>query len=219
MRRRRQVMLGALAALSLAVTVPLAQAGGSSSGVTGDQALAKRILPRVADYPTGWEIDTGSTPSDSGCFSKPENAQAPTARAQASPDFIDTSTGERAGANVALYSSPARARAALRAVSAAGPLACYRTTIANVLRASGVTLTRFTRVPLTIQPPLGDAMTAMRMTFGVEKKPNKGTLIIDLIFAQRRRALVSLGFNAESSLPSKYDERATAARAIARVPG
>ena len=82
-----------------------------------------------------------------------------------------------------------------------------------------LSVTRFSsRVPLAIQP-LGDSMTALRMTFDVEREPDKGTLIIDLIFAQRRRALVSLGFNAQALRPSIYEERATAARALARVPG
>ncbi len=207
-----------VAALPLAAAVPVAQAGSSASGAAGDRALAKKILPRVADFPTGWEINTDSTPADSGCFSKPENAHSPTARAQASPDFINTSTGERSGANVALFASAAGAKAALRAASAAAPIACYRATIEKVLGESGVSVTRFTRVPLAIQP-LADSMTALRMTFDVEMKPDKGTLIIDLIFAQRRRALVSLGFNAQALRPSIYEERATAARALARVPG
>ena len=61
-------------------------------------------------------------------------------------------------------------------------------------------------------------MTAMRLTFNVRKGTSRAALVVDLIFAQRRRALVALGFNAQSSLPSVYDERATAAKAVARVP-
>ena len=74
------------------------------SAAGGDQAIAKRVLPRVADYPSGWALDT-IKPSDSGCFSAPAKAHGPTARAQASPDFIDPASQERSGANVWIFPS------------------------------------------------------------------------------------------------------------------
>src|SRR5450432_2699854 len=119
MSRPRLALLALALALSVAAGSPLAHAGvPSSPAKAGDPLLAKRILTRIADYPGGWSINAGSKPSDSGCFSKPEQAHAPTARVQASPDFIDTSSQERSGANVSIYASPRSARAALRGVSA-----------------------------------------------------------------------------------------------------
>jgi hypothetical protein len=58
----------------------------------------------------------------------------------------------------------------------------------------------------------------MRLTFKVRKGAGRAALVVDLIFAERRRVLVSLGFDARSPLPSIDDERATAAKAVARVP-
>ena len=117
----RRALLALALVLAASAGAPLAHASAPMShGKVGDPLLAKRILTRIDDYPGGWSINAGSKPSDSGCFSKPERAHAPTARAQASPDFIDTSSQERSGANVSIYASPRNARAALQAVSAPG---------------------------------------------------------------------------------------------------
>ena len=58
----------------------------------------------------------------------------------------------------------------------------------------------------------------MRLTVAVRKGAQKAQLIIDHIYVQRRRALIAVGFNAQSSTPLVADERATVARSVARVP-
>jgi hypothetical protein len=210
MGRRVALVLGVV--LAAAIAWPQA-----ASAAAGDRAIAKRVLSRVADFPAGWTADATSKPSDSGCFSTPAKAQGPTARAQASPDFINQASQERAGANVWIFPSPRKARAALTAMTAAPPLACYRTTIRDVLTSSGITVTSFVKTPISLEK-LGDSATAMRLTVAVRKGSQRAQLIIDLFYVQRRRALVAVGFNAQSSTPLVADERATVARSVARVP-
>jgi hypothetical protein len=200
-------------AVALAGFAALPQAHAAS----GDQALAKRVLPRVADYPAGWAADPTSKPSDSGCFTSAANAHAPTARAQASPDFLNQERQERSGANVWIFLSAGKAHAALAAMTAAAPLTCYRKTISSVLTKAGLTVTSFVSGPLALGT-LGDAAKGTRLTVGVRKGSDKAQLTIDLIFVQRRRALIAVGFNAQSSQPLLADERTPIARSIARVP-
>ena len=213
MRGRRSTRRAAQA-LVLALVVAAVPQAASAAG--GDRAIAKRVLPRVADYPSGWALDT-IKPSDSGCFSTPAKAHGPTARAQASPDFIQPSSQERSGANVWIFPSAAKARAALGSLTAARPLACYRTTITRVLTDSGLTVTSFVKTPIPLEG-LGDSATGMRLTVAVRKGAQKAQLIIDLVYVQRRRALIAVGFNAQSSTPLVADERSTVARSVARVP-
>ncbi len=172
----------------------------------------------MADYPRGWALDPTSKPSDSGCFSRPATAHAPTARAQASPDFINNTTQERSGASAWLFATAPRAVGALAAMTGAGPLSCYRTTIEAVLEKAGLTVTSFSSTPLALAP-LGQSSRGFRLTVGVRKGADKAALVVDLLFARQDRAIVSVGFNAQSALPSVANERATVARSLARVPG
>lgn len=199
-------------------TVSLSTGASASSSVTGDPKLVKRIVSRVSDYPAGWALDPTSKPSDSGCFSTPATAHTPTARAQASPDFINNTTQERSGASAWLFASTPRAIGALASMTATGPLSCYRATIKAALEKAGLTVTSYTSKPLTLAP-LGASSRGFRLTVGVRKGSDKAALIVDLLFAQQRRAIVSVGFNAQSALPSVADERATVAKSLARVPG
>ena len=214
MKRARSASLAVLVlTVSLCGVAGLSQARAAS----GDQALANRVLPRVADYPAGWAADATSKPTDSGCFTTAANAHAPTARAQASPDFLDQTSQQRSGANVWIFSSAAGARAALAAMTGAAPLACYRKAVSSALAKAGLTVTSIVTGPLLLGT-VGDGAKASRLTVSVRKGADKAQLIIDLLFVRRRRALVAIGFNAQSSRPLLADERLPLARSIARVP-
>jgi hypothetical protein len=175
------------------------------------------ILPHASDYPLGWKTEAGSKPSDSGCFSAVEKAQGETARATASPNFVDATGSQRSGASVAMFPSPQKAHAALRAMVSGPPLACYRRTVSSVLATAGLTVTGLTTMPLAFTRP-GDAPTAARrLEVGVRKGASSATLTIDLIFVQQRRALISVGFNAQSTPLVRADEHTTLARAVSRA--
>jgi hypothetical protein len=206
-----------LAALMLTVALCGVTGLSQARAASGDQELANRVLPRVADYPAGWAADATSKPTDSGCFTAAANAHAPTARAQASPDFLDQASQERSGANVWIFPSAGEARAALAAMTRAAPLACYRRTISSVLAKAGLTVTSLVTGPLVLGT-LGDGAKGTRLTVSVRKGSDRAQLIIDLLFVRRRRALVAVGFNAQSSRPLLADERRPLARSVARVP-
>ena len=99
----------------------------------GDRALAKRILPRVADFPTGWEINTDSTAAGQRLLLEARE-RALADRAGAGVAGLHQQRRAASGPVRASRSSPrppARS-AALRAASAASPIACYRATIEKV---------------------------------------------------------------------------------------
>jgi len=206
-------------ALVLAVAVSAAAAGPSlaQAGRRGDQAIAKVILPHATDYPVGWKVEAGVTPTDSGCFTAAEKAQGETARATASPDFVDATGSQRSGASVSMFPSSQRAHAALVAVVSSAPLACYHATISRALAKAGLTVTRFTVAPLAFKRPGDTPTAARRLEVGVRKGADTATLTIDLIFVQQRRALIAVGFNAQSTPLVHADEHTTLARAVARA--
>jgi hypothetical protein len=116
-----------------------------------------------------------------------------------------------------MFPSPQKAHAALRAMVSGPPLACYRRTVSSVLATAGLTVTGLTTMPLAFTRP-GDAPTAARrLEVGVRKVANSATLTIDLIFVQQRRALISVGFNAQSTPLVRADEHTTLARAVSRA--
>jgi hypothetical protein len=209
-----------LVRLALVPILVLSAFSGSAlaeSRAGGDQAIAKLILPHATDYPVGWKVEAGSTPSDSGCFSAVERAQGETARATASPNFVDPSGSQRSSASVSLFPSAAKAHAALRAVVSSAPLACYRKTVSGVLAKAGLKVTRLTTAPLVYARPEDPPTAARRLEVGVRKGAESAVLTIDLIFVQQRRALISVGFTTQSLPLVRADEHTTLARAIARA--
>jgi hypothetical protein len=206
--------------LALVLVLALAPASGpvhALAAAGGDQAIAKMILPRASDYPLGWKTEAGSKPSDSGCFSAVEKAHGETARATASPNFVDATGSQRSGASVALFPSPQKAHAALRAIVSEPPLACYRKTVSRALSTSGLTVTGVTTTPLAFTRPGDTPTAARRLEVAVRKGASSATLTIDLIFVQARRALISVGFNAQSTPLARADEHTTLARAVSRA--
>ena len=213
MKRARSASLAVLVlTVSLCGVAGLSQARAAS----GDQALANRVLPRVADYPAGWVVDATSKPTDSGCFTTAANAHAPTARAQASPDFLDQTSRQRWRQRLDLLVGG-------RGPCGAGGNDGRRTPRvlsqgrSGALAKAGLTVTSFVTGPLLLGT-VGDGAKASRLTVSVRKGADKAQLIIDLLFVRRRRVLVAIGFNAQSSRPLLADERLPLARSIARVP-
>jgi hypothetical protein len=206
-------------ALVLAVALSTSVAGQSPAHADsrGDQAIAKVILPNATDYPVGWKVEAGSTRTDSGCFTAVEKAHGETARATASPDFVDATGSQRSGASVSMFPSARRAHAALVAMVSSPPLACYRATVSHALTQAGLEVTSFTIAPLAFKRPGDTPTAARRLEVGVRKGANSATLTIDLIFVEQRRALIAVGFNAQSTPLVHADEHTTLARAVARA--
>ena len=86
-----------------------------------------------------------------------------------------------------------------------------------MLAGAGLTITSLTTAALALTRPGDTPTAARRLEVAVCKGASCATLTIDRIFVQQRRALISVGFNAQSTPLVGADEHVTLARAVRRA--
>jgi hypothetical protein len=202
--------LPAIALVVVACAAICAQAGADS----GDLALARRVVPRVADFPKGWSGVPDSA-KDSGCFTGPLKAKAPTALVE-SQRLTSENQDEESSSVVVVYASAAIARRALVAATTPAVFACYRSQLPSLIERNGVKLVSYVGGRVAVGA-LGDRVVANRFAIGLKQAQATGTLYTDYIFIQRRRVVIAGFFADESAKPSLADEQAVLAKAVARV--
>ena len=205
----------------LTLTVALCAVSGTSSALAGtaatsnDAALAKRIVLRAADFPSGWQGQL-DTQQDSGCFKGPLQEAGSTAAAQS--QRLDDGTGRLEVSGLAIaYPSPALARKAFAVAGGVGPVACYRTSLGKTLAAAGYTMKSFSGSTLKVDK-LGDRIGARRLAVVIKTKTATGTIWFDLTFVQRGRFLLGTTVIDEVGKPDLGLEHAAIAKSVARVP-
>jgi hypothetical protein len=210
----RLAHLPAIALVVIACASVSAQAGAANRADPGDLALARRVVPRVADFPTGWSGKPDSA-KDSGCFTGPLKARTPTALVE-SQRLTSGNQDEESSAVVVVYASSAIARRALAAATIPATFACYRRQLPSQLEQNGISLASYVGGRVSVGG-LGDSVVANRFVVGLKKGQATGTLYTDYVFVQRRRVVIAGFFADESAKPSLSDERAVLAKAVARV--
>ena len=214
MRLRGTSALVLVVTLCAAVAAQAGTAAARARSNADDLALARRVVIRVADFPPGWS-GKPDVAKDSGCFTRPLKANAPTAFVL-SQRLTSDDQNEEFSAIVVVYRSAAIAQRALSAATTAAPFACYRKQLPALLGRNGVRLSSYVggRVPFAA---VGDRVFANRYAIGLKKGAATGTLYTDYVFLQRRRVVIATFFAAESTRPSLADEQAVLAKAVARV--
>ena len=166
MRLRGTSALVLVVTLCAAVAAQAGTAAARARSNADDLALARRVVIRVADFPAGWS-GKPDVAKDSGCFTRPLKANAPTAFVM-SQRLTSEDQNQEFSAIVVVYRSAAIAQRALSAATTAAPFACYRNQLPALLGRNGVKLASYVggRVPFAA---VGDRMFANRYAIGLKK--------------------------------------------------